>query len=399
MAGAILTLEEVLANPDAALGNAREAAAVVETDLGPMAMRHEAVRSMLREPRMRPSFSSFLQQLGISSGAFYDWMSGSPLDMEGEEHRRWRQLMIRAFTPASVERLRPFLRAEAQRLVAGFAARGRVEFVEEFARKLPSLGLCELIGVPLEDRARFGAWADTIGFGFNFVLLPVKLAEIDAAIVQLLDYATQLVTSRRAEPRDDLVSRLARAAADDGVDPGMIHGSVAGLVFAGHETTKNQLGWMIAVLSEAPDQWDAVARDPSRAKEVVEEVLRFRSAVTSVARLALEDVDLFGHRIPAGSSLLGSLWSANRDRAEFANPDAFDPASNAEGAQIAFGSGAHHCLGAALARAELQESLIALSARIGCPRLEPGAAFMPAFGISGPSSLPIAFEQRSARSA
>jgi cytochrome P450 len=395
MAETVIALSDFVADPDGALRVARERSTVAETEFGPIVVRHEAVRALLSEPRLRPSFSSFLEQMGISAGPFYQWMSGSPLDMEGDEHRRWRQLMARTFTPRSVERLRPFLRAESHRLIDLFPSDGRCDFVDAFARKLPSLGLCELIGVPAEDRVRFASLADTIGLGFNLILLPTRIADIDAATTELLAYARGLVAARRADPRDDLVTRVAQAADEEqGVGEDLIVGSVAGLVFAGHETTKNQLGWMIAVLSRAPGEWDKVRADPARAASVVEEVLRFRSAATSAARVTTEDMVLFGETLPKGTQIVGSLWSANRDKDEFPNPDAFDPDANRKGVQIAFGHGAHHCLGAALARAELQEALVALTARIDCPTLEEGASFLPPVGINGPLTLPIAFTPR-----
>jgi cytochrome P450 len=113
-----------------------------------------------------------------------------------------------------------------------------------------------------------------------------------------------------------------------------------------------------------------------------------------VGRLALEDVELFGKKIPAGSSVVASLWSANRDARQFERPDAFDVDANADGVQLAFGSGPHHCLGAALARAELQESLRVLSRRMTCPRVLDGSEWLPPVGINGPTRLPIAFERR-----
>jgi cytochrome P450 len=249
--------------------------------------------------------------------------------------------------------------------------------------------------VPSEDRARFSGWADTIGLGFNITMLQPKIGEVDAAITNLLQYAAELVAKRRAEPKDDLVTRIAQAVDEDaGMDETVINASVAGLVFAGHETTKNQLGWMIAVLSEVPKEWDRVAAEPERAKDVIEEVLRFRSTATSIGRLALEDVVIGGEKIPEGSTVLGSLWSANRDESEFPRPDEFAVDENRSGVQVAFGQGAHHCLGAALARAELQESLIALSRALHCPKLEPGAVFLPPIGINGPTTLPISYTSR-----
>ena len=287
MAEPTLSFSDLVTNPDDTLARARENGPVAETHMGPMVVRHQAVRETLQDARLRPSFSRFLQQFGVTSGAFYDWMSRSPLDMEGDEHRRWRKLVERTFTPRSVERLRPFLRAEAHRLIDAFAARGQCEFVDEFARQLPSLGLCELIGVPIRDRVRFGIWADTIGLGFNFVLIGSRIADVDAAITAMLAYAQELIDLRHASPEDDLVTRLAHAAKEEGVSEAVVRGTVAGLVFAGHETTKNQLGWMITLLAGVPALWNEVGREPAKARAVVEEVLRLRSAATSVGRLAL----------------------------------------------------------------------------------------------------------------
>ncbi len=390
-----LSFSELVADPDGGLARLRARGAVVPMDLGTVVVEYEAVRQALSERGLRPSFSDFLHQFGITSGPFHDWMSRSPLDMDGDEHRRWRSLMARTFTPKSVERLRPFLARESARLVDTFPAAGRVEFVEAFARKLPSLGLCELIGVPSDDRVLFSTWADTIGLGFNLLLVATRIGDIDAALLALLDFSSRLVEARRKEPRDDLVTRIAQAAHDEGgIDETLIIASVAGLVFAGHETTKNQLGWMLSVLAEVPAEWDRVAKEPARAHDVVEEVLRLRSTVTSVGRTATSDVEVAGASIAKGTRVVASVWGANRDPGTFTEPERFDADLHKQAQQIAFGHGAHHCLGAALARAELQEALIALAARITCPRLEAGASWLPPVGITGPLTLPIAYEKR-----
>jgi cytochrome P450 len=392
------SLATFLADPLGTLKTAREAGPVLQTEIGPLVVQHDAVRALGQSDKLRPSFSQVLERFGIHSGTFYEWMSRSPLDMEGEEHRAWRALMSRTFTPRSVDRLRPCLRAQAERLVETILPLGHCDFIQAYARQLPALGLCELIGVPSSDRDRFAGWADTIGLGFNFVLLPGKIAEVDEALTRLLAYADELIAARRSQPQDDLVTRIAQAVdAEDGINEDVIRGSIAGLVFAGHETTKNQLGWMIATLSEVPAEWDRVAAEPERARDVIEEVLRFRSTATGFGRTTLEDLELFGVRLPAGSTISGSIWSANRDPREFPRPDEFAVDDNRSGVQIAFGQGAHHCLGAALARAELQESLIALSRRMHCPKLEAGAEFMPPLGINGPSVLPISYTARSPR--
>jgi len=390
-----LPLATFLADPDAALKVAREVGSIVQTEIGPLAVHHETVRALGQSDKVRPAFSNVLAQFGVSSGPLYDFMRKSPLDMEGEEHRKWRALMARTFTPRSVERLRPYLRQQAHALIDQLLPAGRCDFIPAYARILPALGLCELIGVPTTDREQFCAWADTIGLGFNFILLPTKIGEVNEALTHLLAYADGLIAVRRQDPQDDLVTRLAVAVDEEtGLDQALVRGSIAGLVFAGHETTKNQLGWMIKVLADAPEEWDRVAREPERARDVIEEVLRFRSTATGFQRRVLEDFELGGEQLRAGSAISGSIWSANRDPRQFARPDEFAVDANRAGVQIAFGQGAHHCLGAALARAELQESLIALSQRMTCPKLEEGAVFLPPLGINGATSLPISYAPR-----
>jgi cytochrome P450 len=395
MSTPVVTLADVLSNPDAALRRAREVGPAVPADVGVLVVGYEAVRTLLSDRRLRNSFTDALHLFGITSGPFHEWMRLSPLEMDGEPHRRWRQLMARAFTPQSVHKLRPFIRAESERLVGAFVDQGSCDFIDAFARRLPSAGLCELIGVPAEDRDMFCGWADTIGLGFNFVLAASRIEEIDSALSALLDYAKGLVERRRRDPRDDLVTRIAQASDEDGgLEEAQIWGSVAGLVFAGHETTKNQLGWMISVLSAAPEEWDRAAREPERVRAIVEEVFRFRSAATSVGRIAKEDLEVEGCPVSAGTRVVASLWGANRCPDAFPDPDRFDVDAHQGNPQLAFGHGAHHCIGSALARAELQEALIALSTAITCPRVGEGAVWLPPLGITGATTLPITFEKR-----
>jgi hypothetical protein len=391
-----IELGEFLADPFGSLKRAREAGWLADLDPALGVMRHEQVRELLADPRLHANFPEFLRTFGVTSGPFYEWMAMSPLNRDGADHQRWRALISRTFTPRSVERIRPFLRKAAHELIDAFADRGTCEFVAEFSDAYPSLGLCELIGVPPEDRDRFRGWANTIGLGFSPVSLAGRIGEVDEALTQLLAYAGELAAARRAAPRDDLVTRIAKAAAEDGWSDAEVRGMIAGLVFAGHETTKNQLGWMIAVLAGRPEIWDAVAGGSLEPAAVVEEVLRHRSAVTAVGRSVAEPVEHDGERLEPGDRVLLSLWSANHDEAAYRRPEELDVAQTAEVPHLAFGHGAHYCVGAALARAELQEGLAALTARIGCPRLADGAVWKPPIGINGPDRLPIAFARRGA---
>jgi len=398
-----MPLDEFLADPFGALKRARDAGPLADFSGGATGdapnvvgvVSHAGVRELLADGRLHENFPDFLRTFGVTSGVFYDWMAISPLNRDGEDHRRWRALMTRTFTPRRLERIRPFLGEAARTLVAGFLPRGRCEFMAEFADQFPSLGLCELIGVPKEDRDRFRGWANTIGLGFSPLVLAECIGEVDAALTQLLAYTGELAARRRTDPRDDLVSRIAAAADEEGGwTEYEVQSFIAGLVFAGHETTKNQLGWMVAVLAERPDVWDAVAAGALEVPAVVEEVLRFRSAATAVGRTVAAPVDFAGDRLEAGDRVLLSLWGADHDDRAFAEPERLDPVRNADTPHVAFGYGAHHCLGAALARAELQEALAVLTAAIRCPRIEEGAAWRPPVGINGPERLPIAFDRR-----
>ena len=401
MARMPVAMDEAITDPFGVLARARAAGGFTDIGMGTGltgVARHDTVRTLLTDSRLHANFTDFLHTLGVTSGPFYDWMAVSPLNRDGADHQRWRALMTKTFTPRRVEEIRPFLAASAQELVAGFAARGACDFVAEFADVYPSLGLCELIGVPAEDRDRFRGWANTIGLGFSPSGLMQSITAIDTALTHLLEYTGTLAARRRVEPRDDLVSRIAIAGHEDGWSDFEVHGFIAGLVFAGHETTKNQLGWTVAVLSEQPAIWDAVADGRLEAAAVVEEVLRYRSTATNVGRTVTAPVEIDGERLEIGERVLLSLWSANHDETVYPRPDVIDPVANGDLPHLAFGYGAHHCLGAALARAELQEGLAALAREIECPTVGAGAEWKPPLGITGPERLPITFVARSVTS-
>jgi len=259
MALPVLDLQEFLTDPFGSLDRVRSQSWLADFGFVTGVVTHEEVRHLLTDDRLEANFSDFLTNFGVTSGAFFEWMSRSPLNYDGAEHTRWRALMSRTFTPRRVEQVRPFLKTAAHELIDGFATSGACEFMAAFADAYPSLGLCELIGVPKNDRDRFRGWANMIGYGFNPIELVSHITEVDAALTQLLAYAGELAERRRADPRDDLVTRIAQASFEEGYTAGDTAASIAGLVFAGHETTKNQLGWTIAVLADHPTVWDAVA--------------------------------------------------------------------------------------------------------------------------------------------
>lgn len=383
------------ADPMGELARHRGHDGVVRTEDGlAVVIDHEQVKALLADPRLEVNFLGMLELLGVTRGPFHDWMAASPLNNEGEDHRRWRAFMNRTFTPGRVRAVQPFLAEEADRLAAGLAERTDVELMADFADVLPALGLCELIGVPVEDRDHFTDLAQTIGYGFRPLLLVEHLAEVDAAVTALLDYAAGLLDRRRRDPLDDLVSHMATTGDDAGYTDGECAAFLAGLVFAGNDTTRNQIGWMVAVLADRPELWDAIGRGQVDLDDAVEELLRYRSAVTAVPRRSSEPVPTPGGGLHPGSPVLLSLWGADSDPTAYPAAGELDPVANAAVPHLAFGHGPHHCLGAALARAELRESLRALTGRLAPPEVREPIEWSVPIGINGPTRLPLRVRAR-----
>jgi cytochrome P450 len=388
-----------LADPMGTVAAARGGCPIVHTEsgLGPdplLVIGHEEVRALFADDRLEVNFVEMLELLGITSGPFYDWMALSPLNNEGDEHRRFRNFMNRTFTPARVRVVQPFLAEEADRLAAALAARGDVELMADFADILPALGLCELIGVPAEDRAQFTKLAQTIGIGFRPLLLVAHLEEVDQAVTELIAYARSLLERRAVDPVDDLVSHMATTRDEAGYSADECAAFLAGLVFAGNDTTRNQIGWMVATLIDHPQLWDDVASGKVAVDVAVEELMRFRSAVPGTMRRANADFEVAGVAIEAGSRMMLSLWGADSDPAMFAQARELDPVANSGQPHLAFGHGPHHCLGAALARVELQEALRALTTTLEVPEVREPIEWDLPVGINGPTRMPLRVQPR-----
>ncbi|MBX3287365.1 MAG: cytochrome P450, partial [Actinobacteria bacterium] len=251
------------------------------------------------------------------------------------------------------------------------------------------------IGVPAEDREHFAALAHTIGLGFRPMQLLGRVAEVDDAVSGMLAYTGALLDRRRVDPVDDLVSHIATTGDDAGYSREECAGFLAGLVFAGNDTTRNQIGWMVTDLVDRPELWDAIGSGAVAVDGAVEELLRHRSAAPAVARRAAEPVEVGGAVIEAGSPVLLSLWGADTDPAAYEEAADVDPVANAGVPHLAFGHGPHHCLGAALARVELQEALRALTSHLAPPALAAPVEWGLPIGITGPTRVPLLVRARS----
>jgi cytochrome P450 len=279
---------------------------------------------------------------------------------DAPRHTRLRGLVLRAFTPRAVAALEPRIAQISQALLAPALAKGEFDLIGEFAEPLPITVIAEILGIPTAERARYLSWVEAITRLASFVSGEGQ-EEIGrayfAAREDMADYVAQALADRRARPREDLLSRL--LAADDGAEPLSeedIFGFFQLLIFAGTETTVNLIGNAVICLTDEPAALAEVRADAALIPQMLEEVLRFRPSATFVFREARCDVEMGGRTIPKGALVLPVVASANRDPAVFADPEVFDIHREAN-PHIAFGHGAHFCLGAALARLEARVAL------------------------------------------
>jgi cytochrome P450 len=325
--------------------------------------RHADVRTVMSDPR----FSRAEVQRRDAPRVAAHNPDGGILAMDPPDHTRLRKLVAREFTMRRVEALRP----GAERIAAGLADAmeshgGPVDLVEAFALPLPVTVICELLGVPYADRDQFRAWSDAI-------LSTTSLTpdQVRSSSHQFMQYMGGLIAGRRRQPTDDLLGALVRVneEGDRLTDEELLSLAVT-LLVAGHETTASQLPNFVFTLLTHPDERQLLQDKPELVPAAVEELMRwvplFATAV--FPRYAKEDVALGGVVIKAGDAVLPSIASANRDERVFADPDRIDFA-RPQLPQVGFGHGLHHCLGAPLARMELQVALTTLLSRFPHLRL------------------------------
>jgi cytochrome P450 len=368
---------------------AREERWWVETNWGWAVLRYDETQALLKDRRFRQGNARWPAQNGIHSGLFSDWWQETLLSLEGEDHARIRRLLMPAFRNKTIAAMRPRFQALAEELVDAFAARGRVEFVSEFAEPYASRIICVLLGLPEEDWPRVAHWADDLGksFGIN---VAADLPRIEAALDGLHAHLAEVVADRRARPRDDLVTTLLHASDTDGrLSERELGVALVFLAFAGMETTRNQLGLALQTLLAHPDQWRLLAERPELGGNAVEEVMRVNPTVTWVTREATEDVDFRGLRIPKGGIVQMLSHAAGTDPAAMPDPS-FDITA-VRPPHTGFGSGVHHCLGHFVARTDMAVALPLLARRM--PDAEPDGPgeWLPVSGNTGPVRFPLRF--------
>jgi cytochrome P450 len=355
--------------------------------------RYQDAFAALRDPRLGRDYP---REMETRHGA--DWRKHpslvsrerSMLDLEGAAHTRLRRLVSKAFTPRTVESLRPSIARTVESLLDRLAATGGGDFLDVVAFPLPVTVIGELLGVPEADRAQFRGLVRDGTAIFEARPSEAQFAAADAATLVIQDYFRDLIAEKRRRPDEALLSRL--ALAEDGgdrlSDDELV--SMARLLFAaGFETTTNLLGNGLLALLRHSDELARLRREPTHVAGLPDELLRYDGTAQLALRSALTAVTIGGETIPEGETILVLLGAANHDPARYADPDRLD-VTRTDVAPLSFGGGVHYCLGAALARAETEITFRALLARFPALELAGTARFRDRLVLRGLESLPLA---------
>ena len=371
---------------------AREQSWYVETTWGWAVLRHEEASALLRDRRFRQGNARWPEQNGVHDGPFAQWWRETLLSLEGDDHSRIRRLLVPAFRNRTIAAMQPTFQALANELIDGFAPRGEVELISEFAEPYAARIICLLLGLPDEEWPQVAHWADDLGASFS-IDVGRQVPRIEAALAGLTAYVDEVVADRRAHPREDLVTTLVQVA---DLTPRELSVALVFLAFAGMETTRNQIGLALQTLLKHPDQWALLGERPDLGPAAVEEVMRVNPTVTWVTREAIEDVDLNGLHVPAGGIVQVLSHAAGTDPRVVPEP-AFDITATDRVPHHGFGAGIHHCLGHFVARTDMAVALPLLARRMPDARPAGPGEWLPVSGNTGAVRFPSRFTASSAR--
>jgi cytochrome P450 len=359
--------------------------------VGWFVLDREAATFFLRTPAATFPGRKMLEVQGVTSGPLYDRLKGNLLDLDGDDHRRLRRLVQPAFTPPAADRHRPAMRERLEELFEPVESERHCDFVESFAKPYPAMMIATIMGAPVGDHERLGLWANLIQGQFDPVKVATRLPELERAAAEFVDYTRALMHSRRSDPGDDLITELLQAEEDGDrlTEEECVH-LVSAVLVGGVDTTQAQLAHGIRLFCEHPEQWALLAENVSLAPAAAEEVLRYEPITPFTARIALEDIEYRGVLFPEGTLIIACSATANRDPSGYEAPGRFDITADRERAKpLTFGAGPHFCLGANVARTEIQEAFAYLAPRMRDLELDGEPGYDTPLGIYAMEELPV----------
>jgi cytochrome P450 len=397
-----------------AMAEVRRSGWLAQAPFGYMTLDREAGEFFLRTRAAIFPGMKIAEIFELGEGPLFEQMRRNILQVNGPDHSRLRSLVNPALSPRAVERYRPAMRefmeglledaisASAASEADGSSPSGlvRCEFVEAFAKPYPSQVIALVMGAPIEDAPRLHHWSNWIQRQFDAVSMASEREGIEQAVGEFYEYAQELVRARRDSPADDLISKLIEAA-DPAHPPERLSdveciNLVFNILVGGVDTSQSQLAHAVRLLAEHPEQWAALVEDPTLAAQAVEEALRYEPITPFTARILTEELTYRDVTFPEGTVVMVCAFTGNRDlegeAAGEGGAESFDiTADRARARPLTFGAGVHYCLGANLARAELQEGLEFLARRAKNLELDGDPVFDGVSGIYGLAALPIRF--------
>ena len=328
----------------------------------------------------------------IADGPLHEEIVRNIININGPDHRRLRNLVNPALSPRAVARYRPAMREFLAELLDAVPDDGRCEFIASFAKPYPSLVIASVMGAPLSDGPRLYDWSNWIQRQFDAASLISERERIEQAVFEFYEWADALITERRTSPGPDLITDLIAAEAEgERLDHDELRNLVLNILVGGVDTSQSQLAHTLRLLATRPQQWALLREDPDGlGLAAVDEALRYEPITPFTARITVAEVEHRGVSFPPGTVVLVSAWHANRDGV---GDDEFDITADRSGLRtLTFGAGIHYCVGANLARAEMQEGLAAIAARARAVTLDGEPEFGTPSGIYGLESLPLRFE-------
>jgi cytochrome P450 len=369
------------------LAETRQRGWLAKSPLAYIVLDHDAGEFFLRSRKTAFPGRQIAEFFGVTSGPLAEHIDLNILNLTGEQHRRLRALVGPALTPRAADRWRPVMRGFLENLWARVAAYSSCDFVGAVTRFYPSLTIATVLGAPHQDAGRLHNWSTWVQRQFDIRALETSREDIERAITEAQEYVTGLLEARRAAPGDDLISELL-AARDrgDGLSAAECVQLVLNLLAGAIDTTAGQLAHAVRLFAEHPDQWALLADEPALVPRAVEEVLRFEPVTPFTARICLEQVEHRDVIFPPGTIVAVCAERANR---QCEDGESFDITASRDTRLLTFGAGTHYCLGANLARAELEEALAFLAPRAPGLALDGPPQLGGVEGIYGIDKLPI----------
>jgi cytochrome P450 len=385
----------------AAMAEVREQGWLAEAPFGFMVLDREAGEFFLRTRSAIFPGMKIAEIFGVSDGPLFEQMRRNILHVNGPDHSRLRSLVNPSLSPRAVERYRPTMLGFLEGLMKDVRAAApdgsptvACEFVEAFAKPYPSQVIASVMGAPLEDAPRLHHWSNWIQKQFDAGSMATEQETIEEAVEEFYEYAGELLADRRRNPGDDLISMLIETEEQgDRLSDVECINLVFNILAGGVDTTQSQLAHAIRLLAEHPEQWEALAADPGLAEAAVEEALRYEPITPFTARILTEEIVYRDVTFPVDTVVMVCAFTGNRDlEDDLGDVESFDiTAERGRGRPLTFGAGVHYCLGANLARLELQEGLVFLSQNLPGLELDGEPEFGTVSGIYGLDSLPIRF--------